>query len=151
MLDLNKNGFVSLDEFVEGTLKMKGEAKSKDLMALQYDVHKLLLLLKKLLQGTAYLNQALNPQFGFVRPLSSPMSPRSGGSPEPSPSGGGAVSGKQHPPKMSASPSSPRPLPPLSAPPPPLTVSPAPPKAPPPGMPQDPAQQHTGMAPQPPA
>jgi Ca2+-binding EF-hand superfamily protein len=50
LLDVDRNGFVSIEEFVEGCMRVKGEAKAKHLLALQYDVHRVWLDLTEQLQ-----------------------------------------------------------------------------------------------------
>jgi len=40
MMDVNKNGHISLDEFVDGCLRMKGQATSKNLMMVQVDLQR---------------------------------------------------------------------------------------------------------------
>merc|ERR1719277_1599781 len=39
-LDIDANGELSVAEFVEGCLRMHGSATSKDLLRIQYDVHR---------------------------------------------------------------------------------------------------------------
>jgi voltage-gated sodium channel len=50
LLDVDRNGFVSIEEFVEGCMRVKGEAKAKHLLALQYDVHRVWIDLTEQLQ-----------------------------------------------------------------------------------------------------
>lgn len=41
LMDVNRNGSVSIEEFIEGCMRVNGEARSKHLVAMQYDVHRI--------------------------------------------------------------------------------------------------------------
>ena len=54
LMDVNRNGSVSIEEFIEGCLRVKGEAKAKHLLAMQYDMHRIWRALQSTQEDSSY-------------------------------------------------------------------------------------------------
>eukprot|EP00746_Dinoflagellata_sp_MGD_P143834 gnl/MRDRNA2_/MRDRNA2_76617_c0_seq3.p1 gnl/MRDRNA2_/MRDRNA2_76617_c0~~gnl/MRDRNA2_/MRDRNA2_76617_c0_seq3.p1 ORF type:complete len:563 (+),score=100.78 gnl/MRDRNA2_/MRDRNA2_76617_c0_seq3:120-1691(+) len=69
LLDLDHNGAIEVDEFMEGCLRVKGNARAKHLLGVQYDLGKVGSILGKQIDSLDQKMQAICQHLGMDNPL----------------------------------------------------------------------------------